>query len=103
MVYINAVGLCFFLLFNCCVCVPSPGNAEPCGHKGASWHLSCGRSTLGPKSRLGGGAVGSRASLNQEHFSPHWRRELACTSQRRVGGEGDGPPKGPEPQQKEKE
>lgn len=51
----------------------------------------------------GGGAVGSRASLNQEHFSPRWRRELACTSQRRVGGEGDGPPKGPEPQQKEKE
>lgn len=63
MVYINVVRLFFFFffLFNCCVCVPSPGNAEPCGHKGASWHLSCGRSTLGPESRLGEGGPGSLA------------------------------------------
>lgn len=72
------------------MCVPSPGNAEPHGHKGASWHVSCGRSTLGPESRLGGG-VPRRASLIQEHFSSPWRRELACTSPRWIGGEGGGP------------
>lgn len=70
MVYINAVGLCFFLLFNCCVCVPSPGNAEPCGHKGASWHLSCGRSTLGPKSRLGGGGGGQQSLAQPGTLQP---------------------------------
>lgn len=79
-VYKSIIGPFFF--FNCHVYVWSPGNAKLCGHKGAGWHLSCGRIPHGSGEQT---QEASRASLSQEYFSSLWRRELVCISQRCLG------------------